>query len=76
VILELIADLAARGFADKILVGGDTGRASMMRAYQGGPGLDYVFRRFKPRLERKLGLALSDRIFVRNPAQAFAFTPR
>jgi phosphotriesterase-related protein len=76
VILELIADLAARGFADKVLVGGDTGRASMMRAYQGGPGLDYVFRRFKPRLERELGPELSDRIFVRNPAQAFAFTPR
>ena len=39
----------------------------------GGPGLDYVFARFKPRLERELGRELSDRIFVANPARAFAF---
>ena len=38
----------------------------------GGPGLDYVFARFKPRLERELGAELSEQIFVANPAQAFA----
>jgi len=75
-ILELIAALADRGHAGSILVGGDTGRRSMMRAYGGGPGLDYVFRRFKPRLERELGQELSDRIFVSNPARAFSFEPR
>jgi phosphotriesterase-related protein len=75
-ILSLLDGLAERGLADRLLVGGDTGRRSMMRAYGGGPGLDYVFRRFKPRLERELGQELSDRIFVDNPARAFAFTPR
>ena len=45
----------------------------MFRAYGGGPGLDYVFSRFKPRLERELGRELSDRIFLANPARAFAF---
>jgi phosphotriesterase-related protein len=75
-ILQLIADLAERGLADRLLLGGDTGRASMMRAYGGGPGLDYVFARFKPRLERELGRELSERIFVANPARAFAFDPR
>jgi predicted metal-dependent phosphotriesterase family hydrolase len=75
-ILQLIADLADRGHADRMLVGGDTGRPSMMRAYGGGPGLDYVFARFKPRLERELGRELSDRIFVANPAAAFSFEPR
>jgi phosphotriesterase-related protein len=58
-----------------MLLGGDTGRASMMRAYGGGPGLDYLFARFKPRLERELGPDLSEQIFVRNPALAFAFSP-
>jgi predicted metal-dependent phosphotriesterase family hydrolase len=76
VIMALIAALVERGFADRLLLGGDTGRASMMRAYGGGPGLDYVFRRFKPRLERELGQELSDQIFVANPARAFAFVPR
>jgi phosphotriesterase-related protein len=75
-ILTLIRDLARRGHAGRILVGGDTGRRSMMRAYGGGPGLDYVFARFKPRLERELGAYLGRRIFVTNPARAFAFEPR
>jgi phosphotriesterase-related protein len=48
----------------------------MMRAYGGGPGLDYVFARFKPRLERELGTDLCEQIFVANPARAFAFEPR
>ena len=47
----------------------------MMRAYGGGPGLDYLFARFKPRLERELGAELSRRIFIENPADAFAFEP-
>lgn len=75
-ILALIGALAGRGFADRLLVGGDTGRRSMFRAYGGGPGLDYVFARFKPRLERELGRRLSEQIFVTNPARAFAFEPR
>jgi 5-phospho-D-xylono-1,4-lactonase len=72
-ILELIADLAERGFADRLLAGGDTGRRSTFRAYGGGPGMDYLFARFKPRLERELGEELSRQIFVVNPARAFAF---
>jgi predicted metal-dependent phosphotriesterase family hydrolase len=72
-ILRLIADLAERGFGDQLLLGGDTGRRSMMRAYGGGPGLDYLFARFKPRLERELGAELSERVFVANPARAFAW---
>ena len=75
-ILTLIADLANRGHAGSLLLGGDTGRASSMRAYGGGPGLDYVFARFKPRLERELGDELSRQIFVENAARAFAFAPR
>ncbi len=75
-ILQLIGELAGRGLASQLLLGGDTGRRSMMRAYGGGPGLDYLFARFKPRLERELGRELSELIFVRNPAVAFAFMPR
>jgi predicted metal-dependent phosphotriesterase family hydrolase len=75
-ILRLIADLVERGHGGQLLVGGDTGRRSMLRAYGGGPGLDYVFARFKPRLERELGEELARQIFVTNPARAFAFEPR
>ena len=75
-ILRLIADLAEAGHRDRLLLGGDTGRRNMLRAYGGGPGLDYVFARFKPRLERELGAELAERIFVANPARAFAWEPR
>jgi predicted metal-dependent phosphotriesterase family hydrolase len=75
-IVALIAELAERGHADRLLLGGDTGRRSMQRAYGGGPGMDYLFARFKPRLERELGRELSEQIFVTNPARAFAFQPR
>lgn len=75
-ILALIAELAERGYADQMLLGGDTGRRSYMRAFGGGPGLDYVFARFKPRLERELGQDLSDQLFKTNPMRAFAFEPK
>jgi 5-phospho-D-xylono-1,4-lactonase len=75
-ILRLIADLAEAGHAERLLLGGDVGRRGMLRAYGGGPGLDYVFARFKPRLERELGVEVSDRIFAANPARAFAWSPR
>ena len=75
VVLRLIGDLAERGLGGRLLLGGDTGRRSMMRAYGGGPGMDYLFARFKPRLEHELGRALSELIFERNPARAFAFHP-
>ena len=41
----------------------------------GGPVLDYVFARFKPRLERELGARLAEQVFVANPARAFAWDP-
>lgn len=72
-ILSLISALADSGLADRLLLGGDTGRRTTMRAYGGGPGLDYLFARFKPRLERELGHELSYQVFVENPASAFAF---
>jgi phosphotriesterase-related protein len=75
-ILQLIADVAARGYADRILCGGDLAGRHMSRAYGGGPGMDYVFACFKPRLERELGAELAEAIFVANPARAFSFEPR
>lgn len=74
-LLEFVAALADRGHADRLLVGGDTGRANMMRAYGGGPGMDYALARFRPRLARELGDELAHAIFVDNPARAFAFAP-
>lgn len=72
-ILALIAEVAARGHAGRLLCGGDLAGRHMSRAHGGGPGMDYVFARFKPRLERELGAGLARAIFVDAPAQAFSF---
>ena len=71
-VLQLLADLAGRGFSAQLLLGGDTARSSMMRAY-GGARDGLPFARFKPRLERELGTQVSRAIFVDNPARAFSF---
>ena len=47
----------------------------MLRAPGGGPGLGSVFARFKPRLEREPGDALSEQILVANPARTFVWEP-
>jgi len=44
----------------------------MIRAYDGGSGLDYLIARFKPRLERELGSQFFRQIFVDNPRQTFS----
>ena len=54
-ILALIGGLAERGNAGRMLLGGDTGRASMMRAYGGGPGLDYLFAPARARARHRPG---------------------
>lgn len=63
---EALAALAAAGFGDRLLLGGDTTTPET-------PGMPYLLRRLRPRLESALGKDLLDRIFVRNPARAFAF---
>jgi predicted metal-dependent phosphotriesterase family hydrolase len=74
-LIALIGALADGGFADRLLCGGDLAGRAMSRAYGGGPGMEYVFARFKPRVERELGAELARRIFVDNPSRAFAFEP-
>jgi phosphotriesterase-related protein len=72
-IVALIAAMAERGYADQLLLGGDTPRRSQLVTTGGGPGLAYLFGRFVPRLRRELGDALVDTILTGNPARAFAW---
>lgn len=68
--LDLLADLAEAGHADRVLLAGDLARRSYWPAHGGGPGLDYTLTTFVPRL-RAMGLGdLADRALVANPATA------
>lgn len=68
---EAVQTLTEAGFADQLLLGGDTTTAGA-RAVNGGPGLPYLLRRVRPRLELALGEELVGNILRDNPARAFA----
>lgn len=65
------ASLAEAGFGDRLLLGGDTTTAGA-RSVNGGPGMPYLLRRVRPRLELALGTQLVERILTANPQRAYA----
>ncbi|WBO68010.1 phosphotriesterase family protein [Streptomyces camelliae] len=67
---EAVRALAEAGFADRLLLGGDTVLAGA-RSVDGGPGMPYLLRRTRPRLEAELGAELVDRILTEHPGRAF-----
>lgn len=74
--VDLMRQLIDAGHADQLLLGSDFARPSYLRAYGGGPGLDYILTRFLPRLRRE-GFSddIIDGIMIRNPARAFGRRP-
>lgn len=69
VLLKLTEDVVAAGGAHRLLLGADVARRSRYLAYGGMPGLEYLGRRYLPRLQRRLGDAALQRILVANPAE-------
>jgi phosphotriesterase-related protein len=71
-ILDCLERVAADGGADRLLLGGDVARRTRYRAYGGLPGLDYLPRRFLPRVRDRLGEELLHQLLVTNPARVLA----
>jgi predicted metal-dependent phosphotriesterase family hydrolase len=71
-VIALIKGMIEAGHGKQLLLGSDMARASYLRAYGGGPGLDYILTQFLPRLQREgVSQEAIDDIMVRNPARAF-----
>jgi len=71
-VIALIKGMIEAGYGKQLLLGSDMARASYLRAYGGGPGLDYILVRFLPRLRREgVSQEAIDDIMVHNPARAF-----
>ncbi|MER6224367.1 phosphotriesterase family protein [Streptomyces sp. 900105755] len=68
---EAVRALAEAGFGDRVLLGGDT-VVREARSVDGGPGMPYLLRRVRARLEAESGAEVVDRMLVDNPARAFA----
>ncbi|MEU7581037.1 phosphotriesterase [Streptomyces sp. NPDC041068] len=67
---DAIRSLAEAGFADRLLLGGDTTTAAA-RSVNGGPGMPHLLRRVRPRLELAVGAETVTRILTVNPGRAF-----
>ncbi|MFF1701872.1 phosphotriesterase [Streptomyces sp. NPDC058252] len=68
---DAVRALADAGFGHRLLLGGDTTTAAA-RSVNGGPGMPYLLRRIRPRLELALGQDLVERVLTENPGRAFA----
>lgn len=66
-VLTCMAEAIERGAGDRVLIGGDVARASRYVAAGGMPGLEYLPRRFIPRMRDVLGSAAVECILVDNP---------
>ena len=71
-LLDSLAALADAGYADQLLLGGDTVVASARAVGGEGPGMPFLLDTVRHRVVRELGEELATRIFVSNPARAFA----
>ena len=68
---DTVHALAEAGFGHRLLLGGDTVVAGA-RSVDGGPGMPYLLRRVRPRLEAAVGKEAVARILTENPGRAFA----
>lgn len=72
--LQLLEWAAEDGALDQVMLGMDAARQGYYRAFGGTPGLPYLLTTFSDELERHgLDGATRRRLFVDNPARAFAF---
>lgn len=69
VILDCLLRTAEAAGPERLLLGGDVARRTRYRAYGGLPGLDYLPRRFVPRVEAAGGPDLVRTLLVANPAR-------
>lgn len=68
--IEMLARLCEAGYQNRLLVSGDMGRRSYLKAYGGGPGFEYILTKFVPRLRREgFDDTLIETIFVHSPAR-------
>lgn len=77
--IHLILELVRKGYADQILISGDTARKTYYKHYDYGPGLEYIIAKWVLRFIDEAnragfdGQELIHRFFVKNPAKCFTF---
>ncbi len=72
--MNLVKALSEQGYENRIMIGGDWGRASYLQAYGGEPGLEFVPKHL-PSLMKDYGISdeVIQRIFIENPKEFLAY---
>lgn len=66
--VALIKNMIDNGFVKQLLISGDMGRQCYLHAYGGGPGFEYIIKKFIPRLlDEGISQEDIDTIFIENP---------
>jgi 5-phospho-D-xylono-1,4-lactonase len=68
-IIDCLERVVATGDASRLVLGGDVARRTRYLAYGGMPGLEYLPRRFLPRLRDRVGSDVVDQLLIDNPAR-------
>jgi phosphotriesterase-related protein len=72
--IELLSQLITKGYRKNVMISGDMGRRSYLKAYGGGPGFEFLIKKFIPRLmEEGWDKGLIEQIFIANPANYLAY---
>jgi 5-phospho-D-xylono-1,4-lactonase len=72
--LQLLCWMAEDGLLDQLVLGMDAARQGYYAVYGGSPGLAWLLDGFSAAMEeRSLDASVRQRLFVSNPARAFAF---
>ncbi|MEV4265155.1 hypothetical protein [Kribbella sp. NPDC049584] len=69
--MDCLAALIDAGYADRLLLGGDTTTSRARAATGEGPGMPYLLTHLRPRITRYFGADVADAVFRNNPARAF-----
>jgi predicted metal-dependent phosphotriesterase family hydrolase len=72
--IVLLNRLVDAGYEKNIMISGDMGRRSYLKAYGGGPGFEFLLKKFMPRLrEEGWNQSLIEQVFVKNPARYLTY---
>lgn len=71
--IKMLKLLAEKGLLDRVLISGDMGRSSYLHEYGGGPGFEFIIKKFTKRmLDEGFSQSELDTIFIENPARWLA----
>ncbi|HZX03212.1 hypothetical protein [Kribbella sp.] len=71
-LMDCLGALIDAGYADRLLLGGDTTTARARAATGEGPGMPYLLTHLRPRITQYFGADVAEAAFRSNPARAFA----